>query len=55
MSDEIQVGDIFYVGGDAGQTVKMRLVKYLNEYSAEVEILSGPEKGKITILEKELD
>ena len=38
----------------AGEDIRMRVLRFLNEeeMEAQVEILSGPHKGKITILRK---
>lgn len=49
--------DVFVVAVDNGKNIRMKLLRYINdeETEAEVEILSGPSKGSIVILSKELD
>jgi len=56
-SRELKPGNVFYVGTDEGETVKFQFLRYLNEEQtkAEVEFLSGPNKGLTTIMEKELN
>lgn len=56
--DILKVGDVFsLIAGDNGDEVKMQILRFLNGEAtqAEVMLLSGPNRGQVTVLSKELD